>query len=406
MIRVEKIIKELCPNGVEYYPLSTLFNNFNGMTGVSNKWKEEGNCKFIEYMNAYKNIKIDVNLLPYATVKSLKQNCLKKGDILLTSASETPDECAISSVIEKDIQDNIFLDDHLFGIRVKNEFEDKINTVYVNYYMHSKAFRKCVNKTVRGVTRFYTSVNDFMKISIPVPPYTIQEEIVKMFDDFTQLISTLSLEHLARKKQFTYFEEKLLFNDEFEKVRLSELCVVNQGLQIPINKRKTEAGENRYFYITVQFLKGGNENYYIENPQSSVICNKDDILVTRTGSTGKVITGVEGCFHNNFFKVEPNNRVLKRYLYFVLNSKIMYNKMLTAASGGTVPDLPHKKFYNLEIYLPSIAEQQKIVNILEKIYTITNDQNEGLPAEIEKRQKQYEYYRDKLLSFKEVEVNE
>lgn len=406
MIEIEKMIKELCPDGVKYYSLNEIFNNFNGMTGVSNKWKEEGNCRFIEYMNAYKNLKIDVNQLPYATVKSLKQNCLKKGDILLTSASETPDECAISSVIEDDIQDNIFLDDHLFGIRLKSEFEEVINPSFVNYYMHSKMFRKATNKTVRGVTRFYISVNDFMKIRIPVPPYKVQEKIVKILDDFTQLINELSLEHLARKKQFTYFEEKLLFNTEFEKVKLSDLCVVNQGLQIPINKRKLEPGENRYFYITVQFLKGGNENYYIENPQPSVICNKDDILVTRTGSTGKIITGVEGCFHNNFFKVEPNNKVLKRYLYFVLNSRIMYNRMLAAASGGTVPDLPHKKFYNLEIFLPNIDEQKKIINILEKIYTISNDSIEGLPAEIEKRQQQYEYYKDKLMSFKEVEVNE
>ena len=126
MIEIEKMIKELCPDGVKYYSLNEIFNNFNGMTGVSNKWKEEGNCRFIEYMNAYKNLKIDVNQLPYATVKNLKQNCLKKGDILLTSASETPDECAISSVIEDDIQDNIFLDDHLFGIRLKSEFEEII----------------------------------------------------------------------------------------------------------------------------------------------------------------------------------------------------------------------------------------------------------------------------------------
>ena len=94
-----------------------------------------------------------------------------------------------------------------------------------------------------------------------------------------------------------------------------------------------------------------------------------------------------------------NKKVLKRYLYFVLNSKTMYNKMLSAASGGTVPDLPHKKFYNLEICLPNIEEQKRIINILEKIYAISNDISNGLPAEIEARQKQYEYYRDKLLSF-------
>lgn len=79
------------------------------MRGVSNKWADNGNCRFIDYLNAYKNIKIDINALPYATVKKLDQTELQQGDILFTSASETPDECAISSVIgRKNRKWNIF----------------------------------------------------------------------------------------------------------------------------------------------------------------------------------------------------------------------------------------------------------------------------------------------------------
>lgn len=79
-------------------------------------------------------------------------------------------------------------------------------------------------------------------------------------------------------------------------VYLREICTVNQGLQIPISKRFKESGENRYFYITVQFLKDGHkEKYYVENPPSSSICNEDDIIVVRTGSTGRILTGVKGC---------------------------------------------------------------------------------------------------------------
>ncbi len=153
-------------------------------------------------------------------------------------------------------------------------------------------------------------------------------------------------------------------------------------------------------------MKGETEKYYIENPQQSVICNKDDILVTRTGSTGKIITGVEGCFHNNFFKVNPIININKKYLFHVLNSTEMYNEMVRMASGGTVLDLPHKKFYNIEIPVPSLDEQQRIVNILDKFDKLVNDMKEGLPAEIELRQKQYKYYRNKLLSFKELVVDE
>ena len=184
---------------------------------------------------------------------------------------------------------------------------------------------------------------------------------------------------------------------------LGELCTVNQGLQIPINERKIEEGVDRYFYITVQFLKGNDISYYIESPMQSVICNYDDILVTRTGSTGKIITGVKGCFHNNFFKVNCfENIINKRYMYFVLNSKVMFGKLLHAASGGTVPDLPHNKFYKLTIPVPPLEEQERIVDILDRFDVLCNDISNGLPAEIKQRQQQYEYYRDKLLTFKKL----
>ena len=82
---------------VEWMPLGEISTQLNGMSGVSSKWAEQGNCRFIDYLNAYKNIKINVTHLPFATVKKLNQTELKQGDILFTSASETPDECAISS---------------------------------------------------------------------------------------------------------------------------------------------------------------------------------------------------------------------------------------------------------------------------------------------------------------------
>ena len=82
----------------------------------------------------------------------------------------------------------------------------------------------------------------------------------------------------------------------------------------------------------------------------------------------------------------------------------MYQKLLSVASGGTVPDLPHKKFYNIDVPIPSKDEQEKIVAILDRFDTLCNDLTAGLPAEIAARQKQYEYYRDKLLTFKRKEA--
>ena len=154
---------------------------------------------------------------------------------------------------------------------------------------------------------------------------------------------------------------------KYEMIKLKELCIVNQGLQIPISKRYKEPGENRFFYITVQFLKDNGENYYIENPPKSVTCTENEILVVRTGNTGQVITGVAGCFHNNFFKVTPNEKVFPKYLYYALNNKKMHDAMLNAASGTTIPDLKHSSFYDLEIPLPELSVQKKIAKILDNI---------------------------------------
>ena len=189
---------------------------------------------------------------------------------------------------------------------------------------------------------------------------------------------------------------------KYNMVKLKELCTVNQGLQIPISKRYKEPGENRYFYITVQFLKDNGENYYIENPPKSVTCTEDEILVVRTGNTGQVITGVAGCFHNNFFKVTPNEKIYFKYLYYALNNKKMHDAMLNAASGTTIPDLKHSSFYDLEIPLPEISNQKKIAKILDNIcdkLKLNNEINNNLFELLKSDFKNKFYKKDEKDSF-------
>ena len=214
MSEMKQLIEKLCPEGVEWKKIETLFTSFNGMSGVSNKWKESGNCVFIDYLNVYNNMRVDVTKLQNATVKSFEQNKLKRGDILLTSASETPDECALSSVIRDDIPDDVFLDDHLFAVRLKDECKTFIDTAFVNYYMHSSSFRVQVCKKVRGVTRFYITGKPFMSLEIPVPPLAVQRKIVEILDHFTGLEAELEAELEARRKQYEYYRNALLSFDK------------------------------------------------------------------------------------------------------------------------------------------------------------------------------------------------
>lgn len=152
-------------------------------------------------------------------------------------------------------------------------------------------------------------------------------------------------------------------------VKLRDLCNVNQGLQIPISKRSREDGQNRYFYITVQFLKDNHaEKFYIENPPQSSICNEDDIIIVRTGSTGEVITGVKGCFHNNFFKINfDKEKVVGKFLYYCLTSKEKKMEMKRRSGITVIPDLNHFMFLDMEIPFPEYSQQLKAVNTLDVI---------------------------------------
>lgn len=416
MRKLEELIKQLCPNGVKYKRLDEVFESFNGMTGVSDKWKENGNCQFIEYMNAYKNLKINIKLLPFATVKNLQQNTLQKGDILLTCASETPDECAVSSVIEDEIKDNVFLDDHLFGIRVKKDMKSEINTTFINYYMHTNNFRKKINKAVRGVTRFYISIDEFMKICIPVPPLEVQCKIVHILDDFTELSAELSAELKARKNQYNYYLEKLLCNDKNAKIyKLKELCVFFNG-----DRGKNYPKVSEMVNKGVPFVNAGDVNRVIDykncnkitlekyNSMNGAKLRKNDILYCLRGSTGK--NGIyeldEGTVASSLVAIRVNSIINYKYLYYLLNSSLERRQRYKSDTGAAQPNLSVQSISNYEFPVPNMEEQNKIVNILDKFEKLCNDISQGLPAEIEARQKQYEYYRDKLLTFKELKVNE
>ncbi len=153
--------------------------------------------------------------------------------------------------------------------------------------------------------------------------------------------------------------------EDWEIVKLKKITVINQGLQISIKNRFLAKVENSYLYITNEFLKENSEKkYYIKNPSKNVICNEDDILMTRTGNTGQVVTNVNGVFHNNFFKIKYENNVNKDYLVYVLKSSKIQYKILSLAGSSTIPDLNHKDFYSLICPLPPLHEQEKIAKIL------------------------------------------
>lgn len=149
-------------------------------------------------------------------------------------------------------------------------------------------------------------------------------------------------------------------------LEMKDICKLRQGLQIKISERFNEINGNRLPYITIQNLNNPDGiSEFIENPRQSVICYEDDILMTRTGNTGIVITGVHGVFHNNFFIIDYNRSLISHgYLYYYLNLERTQHEIIIRAGTSTIPDLNHSDFYSISIPLPPIEEQRAIADIL------------------------------------------
>ncbi|MDT8413022.1 MAG: restriction endonuclease subunit S [Vicingaceae bacterium] len=155
------------------------------------------------------------------------------------------------------------------------------------------------------------------------------------------------------------------FSGEWEEKPFKDIVKINQGLQIAISERLTEKQEGTMFYITNEFLRtNSDKKYFIKDAPKSVICEKDDILMTRTGNTGKVVTNVEGAFHNNFFKIAYPKTIVKEYLVNFLNLSSTQNYILRLAGTSTIPDLNHSDFYKIKFTFPQKEEQTQIATFL------------------------------------------
>ncbi|KTD54251.1 EcoKI restriction-modification system protein HsdS [Legionella sainthelensi] len=157
-----------------------------------------------------------------------------------------------------------------------------------------------------------------------------------------------------------------LIPENWELKTFKDICFVNQGLQIPIEKRKKHPSLFSKVYITIEYLNKAKEVEYIEEFSPSVCCSENDILMTRTGNTGIVITDVTGVFHNNFFKINYDKKIIiKEFLVYYLKQDKIKRIILNKAGTSTIPDLNHKDFYSLPISLPPTkAEQSAIAKVL------------------------------------------
>ncbi|MBF0353203.1 MAG: restriction endonuclease subunit S [SAR324 cluster bacterium] len=163
---------------------------------------------------------------------------------------------------------------------------------------------------------------------------------------------------------------------EWEVSNFRNITEVNQGLQIAIEKRFKSEGPKRHKYITIQYLNNPEKNIeYIDTPPANLICKQDDVLFTRTGNTGQIVTGIEGVYHNNFFKIAfDKNKIIHDFLITFLCWEPIQEQIKELAGTTTIPDLNHGDFYALPLLLPDIVEQERLMGVLSKQITFVNSE--------------------------------
>lgn len=409
MSKLQELINELCPDGVEYKTLNELGLFYGGLTGKSKKDFSNGNSKFITYKNVYSNPSLNLDIDDMVFVgENEKQRPIEYGDIIFTGSSETLDECAFSSVVTKRPKTNMYLNSFCFIFRL-NEL-NLFNLDFLKHLFRSSEIRKELIKTASGVTRFNVSKEKMGKVSIPVPPLPVQEEIVRILDKMTGYVNELKAELKARKMQYEYYKNNLLSFSNVLYKSLEEVCdIVDYRGKTP---RKVDKG---LFLVTAKNIKKGYIDYdiskeFIAPEEYAEIMRRGipkigDVLITTEAPCGNVaqVDKENIALAQRVIKYWPKNSNLNSsFLKYILLSKEFQDKLLNASTGGTVKGIKGSRLHKLTVPIPSIKEQIRIVAILDRFDRLCNDISSGLPAEIEARQKQYEYYRDKLLRFEEI----
>ncbi|HFC9524744.1 TPA: restriction endonuclease subunit S [Salmonella enterica] len=276
-----------------------------------------------------------------------------------------------------------------------------VDTKFLYYFMSSSFKQYILTKSV-GATAISIRkpMLEGFKVPIPSPDnpeksLAIQSEIVRILDKFTELTAELTAELTLRKKQYNYYRDKLLSFDEgeVEWKTLGEVAVIGTG------NHDTQDAIEHGKYI---FYARGRE------PLKLNVFDFDETAIITAGDgagVGKVFHYAKGKYalHQRAYRIVPNAFMNPRFVYHYITA-YFFTYIQKASVSSSVTSLRRPMFLKFPIPVPPSEEQARIVEILDKFDTLTNSITEGLPREIELRQKQYEYYRDLLFSFPKPET--
>ena len=411
MSKLEELIKEFCPNGVEYKKLGELGKFYGGLSGKSKNDFTNGNEKFITYKNVYANPSLNLDIEDRVKINpGERQNTLQYGDIIFTGSSETPDECGFSSVITTKTSEKLYLNSFCFFFRLDNQ--SILLPDFAKHLFRAESIRYQIGKTASGVTRYNVSKDKMKQVQIPLPALPVQREIVRILDSFTLYSAELTAELTARRKQYEFYRDKLLTFEktEVKQMPLGKLAKFTYGY----TDVAKDVGDARFIRITDinedGCLASGNCKYITLNDESKKYLLKEgDLLLARTGATyGKTLyfpNNEPAVYASFLIKIDLDNSViLNRYYWHFSKSNLYWKQADKYVSKAGQQQFNTNAVSRVIVPVPPIEVQERIVKVLDNFDEICSNLKIGLPAEMEKRQQQYEYYRDKLLEFN-VNIN-
>ena len=370
---------------VEWKTLDEIFYLKNGYTpskGVKEYW-ENGSIPWFRMEDIRENGRILNTALQKVSESAVKGGKLFPANSIIIATSATIGEHALITIP--------FLANQRFTVlSLKPEYIDKFNIYFLYHYCFTLDNWCQKNTTMSSFAS--VDMNGFRKFPIPIPPLSVQTEIVRILDALTALTSELIL----RQKQYEYYREKLLSEEELEKVgfewkTLDQISENLDSKRKPITSGLRTSGKIPYYGASgiVDYVKD-----YIFDGDFLLISEDGANLLARNtpiafSASGKIWVNN----HAHILKFETYEE--RRFIEFYLN-KIDLTPYI---SGAAQPKLNKKNLNSIKFPIPSIPEQQRIVSILDKFETLTNSITEGLPLAIEQSHKRYEYYRELLLSF-------
>lgn len=374
MSKLEELIQQYCPDGVEYKTLGEATIMKRG-TSATKGIMQEGDIPVISggRQPAF-----------YCNVSN------RTGEVITVAGS------GAGAGYVQYWNEPIFVCD-AFSI----QGNETLKTKYVYYILTNIQEKIYSTKKGGGVPHVHISSID--KFEIPVPPLPVQEEIVRILDAFTELQAELQ----KRLQQYNYYRDNLLSFEgrtDVQWKKLNEVATVYDGThQTPAYK------ESGIPFISVENIGNiYNSRKYISREdfdKYKIKPRMGDVFMTRIGSIGVCAVfekQADIAYYVSLALIRPNqDAVNSRYLKHIIESLTGCKELKKRTLVNAVPIKVNKDdIGKIVLPFPSLAEQQKIVSILDRFDSLTTDLTKGLPAEIEKRRQQYEYYRDKLLTFK------